>query len=77
MIVRNEREQALECSLCGELLGISDETKRCPAAVLVLMAGMGADHQACEEYLNDPRMARAARDFRLRMRHALRGLKLV
>jgi hypothetical protein len=74
MIVKNERESALECTLCGELEGVSPRALVNEAALMILMDRVSRDHLDCAEWEHDPARARVERQFKVRMRAEMRSI---
>ena len=74
MIVKNEREQWVGCTLCGERLELTRGEAANPLTVLMHLQQMRAEHKACEEFSLDPEKARIERTWRLGMREAMADL---
>lgn len=68
MIQVNERESALECTICGELEGVSPRALSNEAALLLLKRRVLADHADCDQWEGKPARAKAERAYKLRMR---------
>lgn len=69
MIVKNELEQWVGCTGCGERIELRRKTLSDPETVLLLMERLREDHVDCDRLsLESPRKAEVARDFRRRMR---------
>ena len=66
MIVKNEGETSIECSVCGELVRLSAETRANPETKLLLMEQMGKEHAGCERYADQPFRPRRKRIFLVR-----------
>jgi hypothetical protein len=75
MIVKNERDQSLQCDLCGELTEMCRRTMNNPELKLILMERLRVEHEPCEEFAGDPDRARIERVYKLRMAVELRKLK--
>ncbi len=73
MIVLDQRECALRCSICEELDGISARAMDNEAALAVLTAAMATAHAGCERFAHNPARAKAERVFDRRMAAAMRG----
>jgi hypothetical protein len=71
MIIKNEREQWVGCSLCGDRIELSRTDATNPLTVLMHLQQMRIEHKPCEEYSLDPAMARLQRIYRVRMREEL------
>lgn len=74
MIVKNERESALECTLCGELEGVSPKALQNEAALMILMDRVSRDHMDCVQFADNPKRAKVEREFKLRVRAAMRHI---
>ncbi|MDP9039817.1 MAG: hypothetical protein M3O02_11190 [Acidobacteriota bacterium] len=71
MIVKNEREQWIGCSICKELVELKRKTLQNTETVLMMVEQMKEEHKGCEQYKDDPRMARLQREFAVRMRREM------
>lgn len=74
MIELNERECALECTVCGEFEGISPKAPANEATLKLLTDRVARDHAECERWRKNPARARAERQYKRRMQAELRGL---
>lgn len=74
MIEVNERESALECTICGELEGVSPRALQNDAALMLLKRRVLADHGDCEQWAGNRKRAQAERAYKLRMRAEIRGI---
>jgi hypothetical protein len=68
----NERESALECSICRELEGVSAKALKTPELLEKLKARVAREHAGCERYAHDPKRARTERQFSRSMAAELR-----
>ncbi len=71
MIRMNDRDQCLECTLCGECVEIPRRLLRDPEAMLAQREEAEAEHAACEQWKDDPARARAERQYRAAMREEM------
>ena len=76
MIIANERECALECTVCGELEGISRKAMENEATRMTLTARVAKDHARCEELKDRPRFARTEREYDRRLKAEMRAAGL-
>lgn len=74
MIEFDQRECALQCSICLEKDGISEKAAKNEAALMLLTEGMAAQHRDCEKYADNPARAIAERSYKVRMRALMRTL---
>jgi hypothetical protein len=74
MIIKNERERWVGCSLCGEKTELSHAEVADPATVLMYLQLMRLDHKPCEEFSLNPERARIERVYRVGMRAAMADL---
>ncbi len=74
MIIKNEREQWIACSLCGETMELSRNEVANPLAVLMHLQAMRKEHKPCEQFSLDPHKAKIERVYRVRMRTAMAEL---
>jgi 5-methylcytosine-specific restriction endonuclease McrA len=73
MISLDQRERALECTVCGEKQGISLVSMMNERDLGALTERMREDHASCEQHAHNPARAQAERQYTLRMRALLRG----
>ncbi len=71
MIRMNDRDQCLECTLCGECVEIPRRMLRDPEAMLSQREEAEAEHAPCEQWKEDPERARAERQYRAAMREEM------
>ncbi|MGC9199564.1 MAG: hypothetical protein ACP5E5_11610 [Acidobacteriaceae bacterium] len=71
MIRMNDRDQCLECTLCGECVEIPRRMLRDPEAMLAQREEAEEEHAACEQWKGDPERARAERQYRVAMREEM------
>jgi hypothetical protein len=71
MIVKNEHEQWIGCSICGEQVELKRRTLANSETVLLMMEHLAKDHTACERYKDDPRRAEIERGYTTRMRREM------
>ncbi|MFP5268476.1 MAG: hypothetical protein ACLGQU_14075 [Acidobacteriota bacterium] len=71
MIRMNDRDQCLECTLCGECVEIPRRMLRDPEAMLAQREEAEAEHAPCEQWKQDPERARAERRYRAAMREEM------
>jgi hypothetical protein len=68
MIVTNDRERWIGCTLCGEQVEVRERTFQIRETVLMMVEELREDHVECEKYKDDPRRAAIERGFKVRMR---------
>jgi hypothetical protein len=76
MIVKNEREQWVGCSLCGEKIELSRAEVANPLTVLMFLQQLRIDHKGCERYSLDKAKARIERIYLVRMRTEMAAMSL-
>ena len=72
MILRNDRDEALECSHCHQVIELRKKTMQNPETLMLLVEQMREEHKPCEEFAEDPGRARAERVYREGMRDEMR-----
>ncbi len=68
MIETAPDHEALRCTLCGELAGISPAALANKARLAQLTELMKIEHEGCQRYAHDPALAKAERIYQRRMR---------
>lgn len=70
----NARESALECTICGELEGVSRKAIESPELLKKLKMRVAQQHAGCERFKGNPARAKLERQFDKRLQAEMRGI---
>jgi hypothetical protein len=72
LIAVNRQQSALECTICGDLEGVSRNALENPELLTKLKQRVAQQHANCEQYKDNPKRAQAERQYSKRMQAELR-----